>query len=317
MPYMVRNYAALLTSGKENRAHERVETGMDEDETYYFVHSYRAPYLPSHISDWAHTTTQYGRELFLSTVHRGNVFACQFHPEKSGKAEYPSFPKRTITISEMDGFTKRIIACMVIRASDDGDLVATKGDQYDARDKEYPRALKIATNTTASVNGTRDRGPSPARKTASRIFVPLMIDGGIKDTVDPDGTPRSALEVAGAYFRAGTDKVSIGSEAVIAVERLLAHGTAMSLSESDRSRVWWYQRTVSGGPESHSLPVTQLVQGVETLGAGEILLNSIDRDGTNQGYDLNLVDIRVHFVDVFERTGVEVELTAGYFMEKK
>jgi len=95
---------------------------------------------------------------------------------------------------------------------------------------------------------------------------------------------------------------------------------AMSLSESDRSRVWWYQRTVSGGPESRPLSVTQLVQGVETLGAGEILLNSIDRDGTNQGYDLDLVDlvrcsVRIpvvassgagapeHFVDVFERTG--------------
>jgi glutamine amidotransferase/cyclase len=72
------------------------------------------------------------------------------------------------------------------------------------------------------------------------------------------------------------------------------------------------------------------VQGVETLGAGEILLNSIDRDGTNQGYDLDLIDlvrrsVRIpvvassgagapqHFVDVFERTGVEAALAAGIF----
>jgi imidazole glycerol-phosphate synthase len=102
------------------------------------------PYLPSRNSDWAwaYTTSQYGRGLPLSTVRRGNVFACQFHPEKSDKAglrvirswleapvhaidaEYPSFPKRTITISEMDGFTKRIIACMDIRATDNGDLVS-------------------------------------------------------------------------------------------------------------------------------------------------------------------------------------------------
>jgi imidazoleglycerol phosphate synthase glutamine amidotransferase subunit HisH len=39
MPHMGQNYAALLTSGKENRARERVETGVDEDETYYFVHT--------------------------------------------------------------------------------------------------------------------------------------------------------------------------------------------------------------------------------------------------------------------------------------
>jgi glutamine amidotransferase/cyclase len=56
------------------------------------------------------------------------------------------------------------------------------------------------------------------------VFVPLTIGGGIKDTADPDGTPRSALEVAGAYFRAGADKVSIGSEAVYAVEQLVMRG---------------------------------------------------------------------------------------------
>ncbi len=52
------------------------------------------------------------------------------------------------------------------------------------------------------------------REAAARVFVPLTIGGGIKDTRDPDGTPRPALEVASAYFRAGADKVSIGSEAV-------------------------------------------------------------------------------------------------------
>jgi len=63
------------------------------------------------------------------------------------------------------------------------------------------------------------------REAALRIFVPLTIGGGIKDTVDPDGTPRGAVEVAGAYFRAGADKISIGSEAAIVMERLLTHGT--------------------------------------------------------------------------------------------
>lgn len=51
---------------------------------------------------------------------------------------------------------------------------------------------------------------------AETIFVPLTIGGGIKDTIDPDGTPRSALEVAGAYFRSGADKVSSPSRRVVA-----------------------------------------------------------------------------------------------------
>jgi imidazole glycerol-phosphate synthase len=215
------------------------------------------------------------------------------------------------------------------------------------------------------------------REATSRMFVSLTIGGGIKDTVDHDGTPRSTLEVAGAYFRAGADKVSIESEAFIVMEHLLARGRAKGtarvetvlcvwapggrglrgpascavlvdpdsydglharkcvygqratspLSESDSSCAWRYQCIVSGR-ESRLLLVKQLAQGVETLGAGEILLNSIDRGGTSQGFDLVLIDlircsvhilvmtsseagVPRHFVDVFERTGVEAALAPG------
>lgn len=54
---------------------------------------------------------------------------------------------------------------------------------------------------------------------AETIFVPLTVGGGIKDTVDPDGTPRSALEVAGAYFRAGADKVRLVARFTAPVSR--------------------------------------------------------------------------------------------------
>jgi len=202
------------------------------------------------------------------------------------------------------------------------------------------------------------------------LFIPLTIGGGIKDSVDPDGTPRRALEVASAYFRAGADKVSIGSEAVYAVERLRAHGgaadgtsaietiahaygrQAVVVSIDPRrtfvdpegdlgSRVsevvrgtdgtaWWYQCTVSGGRETRPLSVVELAQGVEMLGAGEILLNSIDRDGTGLGFDLDLLalvkrSVRIpvvassgagsasHFVEAFARTDVEAALAAGIF----
>jgi len=50
----------------------------------YFVHSYFAPQLPEN-SDWLLATTQYGEQVFVSAVQRGNVCATQFHPEKSGK----------------------------------------------------------------------------------------------------------------------------------------------------------------------------------------------------------------------------------------
>jgi len=92
----------------------------------------------------------------------------------------------------------------------------------------------------------------------------------------------------------------------------------------------WYQCTVKGGREGRDLDVIELVQSSEDLGAGEILLNCIDKDGTNSGFDLELikcvkdsVSIPViassgagkadHFVEVFKKTDVEAALAAGIF----
>jgi imidazole glycerol-phosphate synthase len=423
VPHMGWNSVEFLDDDPTHKSHE----GMSEASHYYFVHSYRAKYDPEaypEAAEWTHTTTQYGQEVFVASVRKGNVFGCQFHPEKSGdaglvlleawlsqteadRATAPPSPRTARLPKPRDGLTRRIVACMDVRANDAGDLVVTKGDQYDVREKASS-ADGLATQTAGAVrnlgkpvalaaryasagadelcllNITSFR-KSPlqdqpmlavVRAAAESVFVPLTIGGGIKDTVDPDGTLRPALEVAGAYFRAGADKVSIGSEAVYAVERLRARGgepdglsaietiaraygnQAVVVSvdprrvyveegydgpykdelihgasdgpEEERGRTWWYQCTVSGGRENRDLSVTQLAKGVEALGAGEVLLNSIDRDGTGKGFDLELVRmvknaVRIpvvassgagstkHFVEVFERTTAEAALAAGIF----
>lgn len=443
VPHMGWNSVRLLDAPPD------ADEGLDETLHYYFVHSYRATYDPEREPDaaqWVHSVTQYGREVFVATVRKDNVFGCQFHPEKSGDAGMrlldtwlrqpaPSTRPRSSRVpfppAPRDGFTKRIIACMDVRANDQGDLVVTKGDQYDVREKHPTAAAStsppsptpspsLAATTTANVAGAvRNLGKPVAlaaryyaagadelallnitsfrhsplhdqpmlavvRAAAANVFIPLTIGGGIRDTVDPDGTARPALEVAGAYFRAGADKVSIGSEAVYAVERLRASAAASSAdtdvhrvrgdgnsaietiaraygrqavvvsidpkrvyvdastydgprkdelilgSGDEEGRAWWYQCTVSGGREARDLSVVELARGVEILGAGEILLNSIDRDGTGRGFDLDLVHLvrrnvsipvvassgagnAQHFVDVFEKTGVEAALAAGIF----
>jgi glutamine amidotransferase/cyclase len=92
----------------------------------------------------------------------------------------------------------------------------------------------------------------------------------------------------------------------------------------------WYQCTVKGGREGRDVDALQLAQVCEKLGAGEILLNCIDKDGTNSGFDIELVkhisegvSIPViassgagkveHFSEVFEKTDVEAALAAGIF----
>ena len=432
---------------------QKAGEGLDETLHYYFVHSYRATYDPEREPDaalWVHSVTQYGQEVFVATVRKDNVFGCQVHPEKSGDAglqlldawlreptsvQSRSRPAQRVPFQPRprDGLTKRIIACMDVRANDQGDLVVTKGDQYDVREKapipapsSSPESTPSSPLTVSVAGAVRNLGKPVAlasryyaagadelallnitsfrrsplrdqpmlavvRAAAATVFVPLTIGGGIRDTVDPDGTPRSALEVAGAYFRAGADKVSIGSEAVYAVERLRATTAAstpavaaeaaaggggggdgssaietiacaygrqavvvsvdprrvyiddaatydgprkgelvLGSGEEERGKAWWYQCTVSGGREARDLSVVELARGAEMLGAGEILLNSIDRDGTGRGFDLDLVNLVrrnvsipviassgagnvQHFVDVFGKTGVEAALAAGIF----
>ena len=62
-------------------------------------------------------------------------------------------------------------------------------------------------------------------KTSENVFVPLTIGGGIKAFTDATGRSYSALEVATQYFRSGADKISIGSDAVDAVEAYLRNGS--------------------------------------------------------------------------------------------
>ncbi|KAF9113509.1 Histidine biosynthesis bifunctional protein hisB [Mortierella sp. AM989] len=413
--------------------------GFEQDRAYYFVHSFAVPFIEGSVEakEWALTTTQYGDEVFISSIRRGNILCTQFHPEKSGfagvnilkafldgsaslGAEFdtqllsgasqqaagslsilaPTF----VPEPSQDGFTKRIVACLDVRANDQGDLVVTKGDQYDVREQAVSgdgskgdvrnlgkpvelarRYFEEGADEITFLNITSFRNCplldmpmlEVLRRTSETVFVPLTIGGGIKDVVDPDGQLHPALEVAGEYFRNGADKVSIGSDAVYAAEKYYAlggkgdgtsaietiahgYGSQAVVISVDPKKVYvnspedapthhvieplqlgpngekycWYQCTVSGGREGRDLDVRQLVVACQALGAGEILLNSMDQDGMKQGYDLALIrDVKdavsipviassgagspQHFVDVFEKTGVEAALAAGIFHRKE
>jgi glutamine amidotransferase/cyclase len=99
-------------------------------------------------------------------------------------------------------------------------------------------------------------------------------------------------------------------------------------------RYCWYQCTIKGGREGRDLDAVTLARASEELGAGEILLNCIDRDGTNTGFDIELINavkeavsIPViassgagcveHFYEVFEKTGAEAALAAGIFHRRE
>jgi glutamine amidotransferase/cyclase len=99
-------------------------------------------------------------------------------------------------------------------------------------------------------------------------------------------------------------------------------------------RYCWYECTIRGGREGRPVDAITLAQICEKLGAGEILLNCIDRDGTNSGFDLELIDAvkqavtipviassgagcAAHFLEVFTRTSAESALAAGIFHRRE
>jgi glutamine amidotransferase/cyclase len=92
----------------------------------------------------------------------------------------------------------------------------------------------------------------------------------------------------------------------------------------------WYQCTVKGGREGRDIDALNLARACEKLGAGEILLNCIDKDGTNSGFDIPLINLvrnnisipviassgagcKEHFSEVFKETKAEAALAAGIF----
>ncbi|KAM0018560.1 putative histidine biosynthesis protein [Helianthus debilis subsp. tardiflorus] len=240
----------------------------------YFVHSYRA--VPSEENEeWISSTCNYGID-FISSIRRGNVHAVQFHPEKSGDVGLSILrkfllPNSSITKKPLEGkatkLAKRVIACLDVRTNDNGDLVVTKGDQYDVREqtkdnevRNLGKPVELAGQyyidgadevSFLNITGFRDfpLGDLPMlqilRYTSENVFVPLTVGGGIRDFTDANGRYYSSLEVASEYFRSGADKISIGSDAVYAAEEYLKTGIKTGKSSLEQiSRVYGNQAVV-------------------------------------------------------------------------
>jgi cyclase len=131
-----------------------------------------------------------------------------------------------------------------------------------------------------------------ARRTAERLFIPLTLGGGI----------RSADDVSLA-LRAGADKVSINSAAVsrpaVLEESAARFGSQCVVASIDAKRDGDSWRVYTrGGRTRTELDAVEWARACVAHGAGEILLTSIDRDGTRTGYDLELTRAVVAAVDV-------------------
>ncbi len=225
---------------------------------------------------------------------------------------------------------KRIIPCLDVR---DGKVVKgvnfvgikEVGDPVELA-KQYSDANAdeiIFLDITASHEG-RSTMLDVVRRTAEVVFVPLTVGGGIRTIDDVRDT-----------LRAGSDKVGINSAAVRTPE-LINEAAAMfgrqcivCAVDAKRMDDGWHV-VINGGRIDTGKDLIEWVKELEERGAGEILLTSMDADGTKAGYDLEMtkavcdaVNIPViasggagsidDFAEVFEETGCDAALAASLF----
>jgi cyclase len=225
---------------------------------------------------------------------------------------------------------KRIIACLDVR---DGQVV--KGVKFEGlRSAGDPAALARRYNVEGidelvilDVTATLEKRLAMARTVravASELFIPLSVGGGIRDADD-----------ASAVVEAGADKVSLNSAALadpgIITRLATQYGSQAVIVAIDAKREGDHYAVYSrSGTTAASRDAVEWAREAEARGAGEILLTSIDRDGTRSGFDCEMtaaVSVAVNipviasggagsfddFVDVFTDGRADAALAASIF----
>jgi imidazole glycerol-phosphate synthase subunit HisF len=193
---------------------------------------------------------------------------------------------------------KRVIPCMDVDA---GRVV--KGTRFiDIRDAGDPVELAAHYDATGAdelifldITATSDKRATVvelARRAADEVFVPFTIGGGVREVAD-----------AQAVLDAGADKVSVNSAAVARPElidelaRVFGAQCVVLAMDAKRAGEGW-EVYVAGGRTRTGQDAVRWAQEGVARGAGEILLTSMDRDGTGDGYDVELLETISRAIDV-------------------
>jgi cyclase len=228
--------------------------------------------------------------------------------------------------------TKRIIPCLDVKGGrvvkgvqflelrDAGDPVEI-AEIYDRQGADELTFLDITASSDA-----RDIIIDVVRRTAERVFMPLTVGGGVR-----------TVEDIRRLLNAGADKVSINTAAVQrpefvreAAERFGSQCTVVAIDARRKPGEERWEVYTHGGRNPTGIDVVEWAQRMEAYGSGELLLTSMDRDGTKDGYDIPLTRAVVdavaipviasggvgtleHLYDGFVKAGASACLAASIF----
>ncbi|MDR1492928.1 MAG: imidazole glycerol phosphate synthase subunit HisF [Planctomycetaceae bacterium] len=325
-------------SMKQVRRHP-VLSGVPDLSDFYFVHSYYpAPSDPADVIG----VTDFGGTTFASMVGRKNLAATQFHIEKSGEVglrilknfitwdgrcddndSAKLFPIKRRIIPCLDVIDRRVTKGVKFQNNIDlGDPVELAKKYYDDGADEL-----VVYDITASAQ-RRKIDVGMVRDVAKAIHIPFAVGGGI-----------ATLNDMSEVLDAGAEKVSINSLAVANPE-IIAEGSRAfgrqclvlgmdPVSNPDKERFpSGFEVTIRGFRERTGMDALEWAKRCEQLGVGEIVVNSVDRDGTRDGFELDITgqiaretQIPVvasggagnaaHLSEVFLKTEVSAAIVAG------
>ncbi|HLB71406.1 MAG: imidazole glycerol phosphate synthase subunit HisF [Candidatus Methanoperedens sp.] len=203
--------------------------------------------------------------------------------------------------------TKRIIPCLDVTLDKKGGCVVKGIEFVHLREAGDPVQLAKKYNEQGAdelvfldITASHERRKTMIdviERTADEVFIPLTVGGGINST-----------EMIRNILRAGADKVSIntaavknpdfvresseifGSQCIVTAidcrRNFSIEGDGKTIIELESGKKAWYEVVIYGGRTPTGMDTVEWAKKVEELGSGEILLTSMDRDGTRDGYDL-------------------------------
>jgi cyclase len=228
--------------------------------------------------------------------------------------------------------TKRIIACLDVDA---GRVV--KGVRFlNLKDAGDPAELAAAHSEAGAdeivlldISATHEKRNTlleTVKRTARQLFIPFTVGGGVRTLAD-----------AGAIFDAGADKISMNSAAIAdpnliteIANRFGSQAAIVAIDAKRNLKTQTFEVWVHGGRNQTDHDAVTWAKQAEDRGAGEILLTSMDKDGTGQGFDCELTKaaadaVRIpviasggagsaqHFTEVFKQGHADAALAASIF----
>jgi cyclase len=186
----------------------------------------------------------------------------------------------------------RVIPCLdvdagrVVKGVNFTDLVDAGDPVEMARVYDAEGADELVFLDITASSGSRETTYDVVRRTAEQVFIPLTVGGGVREPEDVD-----------KLLRAGADKVGINTAAVVRPELLREcarrFGSQCIVLSVDARRAEGtpsgFEVTTHGGRTGTGIDAVDWAAEGEELGVGEILLNSMDADGTRQGYDVEML----------------------------